>query len=279
MSQISASTGKALREKTDAPFKECKAALVEAEGDMDKALTILRERNLALRGKKAEKEATEGRIGVYIDEGKQVGGIVEMRCQTAPSANNELFIALTNELAEQVAAHGASSVDELVKEKTLKDDSKTIDDRITEVVGLIRENMKPERCAQLKGTLGSYTHHDGTVGVLLQVEGEVKDPQVLRDVCMHIAARSPLAARREDIPQETIDKEMEIAKKQAESTGKPANIVERIAEGKMKSWFAESVLADQPFVKDESITVEKYLQNAGLKLVTFIRYKVGEVAE
>lgn len=279
MSEISAAVVKSLRDKTDAPFKECKAALVEANGDLDKAMIILRERSTKVRTDKADKEAAEGRVGVYIDADKQIGGIIEMRCQTAPSAKNDLFVQLTDDMAKQVALQGATSVDDLLKQKFVDDESKTLDDRLTDVVGLIRENMKPHRCAQLKGQLGSYVHHDGTVGVLLQVEGDKQaEDQILRDVCMHIAARAPVAATRDDVPSELVEQETAIAKKQAEDTGKPANIVEKIAEGKMRSWFAENVLADQPFVKDESVTVEKYLQKAGVKVVTFVRYKVGELS-
>lgn len=279
MSEISAADVKKLRDRTNSPFKDCKAALVEANGDLDKAVEILRERNAALRDKKGEREAAEGRVGIYIDEDKQVGGIIEMRCETAPSAKNELFVQLTDDFAKQVALQGADSVEALCGQTFVDDGSKTLNDRITEVVGLIRENMKPARCAQLKGLLGSYVHHDGTVGVLLKVEGDkISDPQVVRDVCMHIAATAPLAATRDDMDPELVKKEEEMAKKQAEGTGKPANIVERIVEGKMKSWYAENVLVDQPFVKDDKQTVEQYLKSSGLKVVTFVRYKIGELS-
>jgi elongation factor Ts len=123
--------------------------------------------------------------------------------------------------------------------------------------------------------LGSYCHHNGSLGVLIQVEGTVKDPQILSDVCMHIAARNPVALGREDVSKDVINKELDIAKTQAAATGKPANIVDKIAEGKMKTWFAENVLLEQPFVKDDSKTVGDLLKGAGLKLVKFVRYQVG----
>ena len=147
------------------------------------------------------------------------------------------------------------------------------------MVGLIRENMKPVRLARLTGLLGSYVHHDGAVGVLLQVEGAEAEPQLLRDVSMHITARNPVAALREHIPADKIDKEKEIARAQAaeQGKGKPANIVEKIAEGKMKTWYAENVLHEQPFVKDETKTIGDLLKAQGLKLVRFVRYRVGEV--
>ena len=133
---------------------------------------------------------------------------------------------------------------------------------MAEVVGLMRENMKPARMARLTGLLGSYVHHDGTVGVLVQVEGDKADPQLLRDVSMHITAKNPVAALREHVPQATVEKEMEIARAQAAATGKPANIVEKIAEGKMKTWYADNVLVEQPFVKDDSKTVGESAQGS-----------------
>jgi len=132
----------------------------------------------------------------------------------------------------------------------------------------------------LQGQLGSYVHHDGTIGVLLQVEGSNPDPQLLLGVCVHIAAMRPIAARREDVPAEVVEKEKEIARAQIandpKNAGKPVNILDKIAEGKLKTFFAESVLVDQPFVKDATKTVGQLLQSAGVKVVRFVRYKVGE---
>jgi elongation factor Ts len=152
---------------------------------------------------------------------------------------------------------------------------------VADVIGVIRENMKVQRFTRLSGTLGAYSHHDGTLGVLLLVEGTTSDTQVLRDVCMHIAARNPVSAVKEDVPASVVEKEKEIARDQLandpKNKGKPANIVEKILEGKMKTWFAENVLVEQPFVKDDSKTVGQLLAQHGLKLVKFVRYKVGEV--
>ncbi len=257
---------------------DCKAALTEAAGDMDKAVDILRKKNAAIQAKKGDREAAEGRIATYIDPAQQVGAILELRCESAPVAKSEPFVKLANELAKQVALKGATSVDDFLKQPLVDDPKHTVNDRIGEVVGLIRENMKPARMAQLKGTLGSYVHHDGKVGVLVQVEGGKADPQLLADVCMHVAAKVPVAARREDVPADVVAKEKEIARTQAAATGKPPNIVEMIAEGKMKTWYAENVLVEQPFVKDDSKTVGDLLKAAGLKLVRFVYYRVGQLS-
>src|SRR5262249_27769209 len=216
MSTISATAVKELRDRTNAPMMDCKAALTESGGDMEKAIEILRKKNSSIQAKRADKETAEGRIAVFVDPAQQVGAIVELRCESPPVAKSEQFIALANDLAKQVALKGAKTVEELLSQPLVDQPGKTVNERIGEVVGLIRENMKPARLARLTGLLGSYAHHDGSVGVLLQVQGAgIKNPQLLRDVCMHITATNPIAARREDVPRETLDKEMEIAKAQA----------------------------------------------------------------
>jgi elongation factor Ts len=275
MSNISAAAVKTLRDRTNQPMMDCKAALTEAQGDMEKAVEILRKRGRDVADKKGSRETAEGRIATYIDSAKSVGAIVEMRCESPSVIKNELFIQLANDVARQIAEKNPANVDDLLKQPYWGDPKKTVQEHIKDTAGLIRENMKPARFVRLTGTLGSYTHHDGSVGVMVQAEGK-GDQQVLRDVSMHVTARNPLAARREDISAETIEKEKEIAKSQAAATGKPANIVEKIAEGKMKTWFAEHVLLEQPFVKDDSKTVGDLLKSAGLKLVKFVRMRVGE---
>ena len=275
---ISAADVKALRDRTNAPMMDCKAALTEAGCDMDKAIEILRKKNASIQAKKGERVTAEGRIAAYIDAAKKVGAILEMRCESAPVVKADAFMQLANDLAKQVALKEPASIEALLGQTLLDDAKKTVNDRIAEVVGLIRENMKPARMARMSGLLGSYCHHDGSVGVLLQVEGEKAEPQLLRDICMHITAKNPVAGKREDVPAESVEKEREIFKAQAAATGKPANIVDKIAEGKLKTWFAENVLLEQPFVKDDTKTVGDLLKAANLQFVKFIRFKVGELS-
>lgn len=274
---VSANDVKTLRERTNAPFMDCKAALTEANGDMEKAIEILRKKNASIQAKKGERETAEGRIGIHIDPSQKIGAILEMRCESAPVARNDMFTKLADDLARQVAVKQPANVEALLSQPFVDESKKTVNDRIGDVVGLIRENMKPARFVRMTGLLGSYCHHDGSVGVLLQVDGDKAEPQLLRDVCMHITAKNPVSGRREEVDATTIEKEKEIARAQAQSTGKPANIVEKIVEGKMKTWFAENVLVEQPFVKDDSKTVGDLLKSAGLKLVRFVRFKVGEI--
>jgi elongation factor Ts len=278
MSTISAATVKTLRDRTNAPMMDCKAALTEANGDMEKAAEILRKKNKAIVDKRVGKETGEGRIAAFIDPGQQIGALVDVRCESAPVVKSEPFVKLADDIARQVALKGADTVEALLAQPFVDNPQHTVQDRIGEVVGLIRENMKVARIVRLTGQLGKYCHHDGSVGVMVQAEGPAADPQLLRDVCMHITAKNPVAARREDIPAALIDKEREIARAQAAATGKPANIVDKIAEGKLKTWMAENVLLEQPFVKDDAKTVGDLLKGAGLKLVRFVRLKVGETS-
>ncbi|MBI1831670.1 MAG: translation elongation factor Ts, partial [Planctomycetes bacterium] len=276
---VSANDVKTLRDRTNAPMMECKTALAETGGDMEKAIDWLRKKAGSKVANFAARETAEGRIGVYIDRDTKCGAIVEVRCETAPVAKTDQFIQLTNEFANQIALKNPANVDELLKQASLAQPAKTIGDRVMDVFQIIRENLKPHRFVRLTGLVGDYLHHDGSVGVLLLVDGANADPQVLRDVCMHIAARNPVSGTKDDVPAATIAKETEIAREQTmndpKNKSKPPQIIEKIIEGKMKTWLAENVLVEQPFVKDDSKTVGDLLNTAGLKLVKFVRFRVG----
>lgn len=280
MSQISAATVKELRDRTDMPMMKCKAALEKAGGDIEKAILILREEGgKFLASDKGARETAEGRIGAYSDH-KTAGALVELRCESPSVVKNERFVALANELAKQVAISNPATADALFSQKSASDPSKTMQDRVAEVVGLIRENMKPARFVRLEGITGEYVHHDGTVGVLIQVKGESADPVLLRDICTHIAALNPAYALASEVSAEVAEREKALAKKQTEeqAAGKPANIIEKIAEGKYKTWLAENVLVDQPManqMKYPKKTVGELLKAAKLEVVRFARYKVG----
>jgi elongation factor Ts len=267
-----------LRKRTDRPMMECKSVLQEAAGDMEKAVELLRIRNKGVGDKRAMNETAEGRIGAFIDPKAAVAAIVEMRTESAPVAKSDHFIALAKDMARQVATKNPATVDALLASEIAA--GKTCTDRVQEVLGLLRENMKVQRFQRLSGgVFGEYIHHDGSIGVLLQATGTPKDPGVLRDVCMHIAAvqPTPAAARREEVSAELLAKEKAIAQAKAEATGKPPQIAEKIAEGQMKTWYAENVLIEQPFVKDQTKTVGQVLKDNGLEVTKFVRYKVGEI--
>jgi elongation factor Ts len=267
-----------LRKRTDLPMMECKAALQATGGDIEAAIDHLRKAGAKASLKRAGNETAEGRIGVYLDDAAQVGAIVELRCESAPVAKGEHFVKLAGAIAKVVATKNPASVDALLT--TDGGNGKTVTDLIHDVIAVLRENMKVQRFTRLTGGMfGEYVHHDGTLGVLLQVSGSGANPGLLRDVCMHIAAvqPTPVAARREEVDPALVAREKEIAKAKAEATGKPSQIAEKIAEGQMKTWYAENVLAEQPFVKDQARTVGQVLKEAGLEVTRFVRYKVGEI--
>jgi elongation factor Ts len=280
MSQISATAVRELRDRTDMPMMKCKAALEKAGGDIEKAILVLREEGgKFLASDKGARETAEGRIGAFSDH-KTAGAIVELRCESPSVVKNDRFITLANELAKQVAVNKSASVDALLAEKSIVDPKQTVQERVAEVVGLIRENMRPARLVRLDGITGEYVHHDGTIGVLVQVKGETADPALLRDVCTHIAALNPSYALASEVPADVAEREKALAKKQTEESaaGKPANIIEKIAEGKYKTWLAENVLVDQPIanqMKYPKKTVGELLKAAKLDVVKFVRYKVG----
>ncbi len=280
MAEITPALVKTLRDRTNAPFGDCKKALVEADGDMDKAIEILRKKNTAIQAKASGRETGDGRVGLWVSEDGSTGGLIDLRCESAPVAKNEMFVELATDLAKQVAMKGvAASAQAMVDEAHHSQAGKTVKERIADVVGLLRENIQPHRMGRYEGgQVGGYVHHDGTVGVLVHCEGSKSDQALLRDVAMHIVARTPMAISRDKVDPALIEREREVSKAQAaeSSKGKPANIVEKIAENRLNTWLKESVLEEQPFVKDESKTVGELLKAAGLKLVSFTRFKVGE---
>jgi elongation factor Ts len=270
--EISATLVKTLRDRTNLPMMECKKALAQTGGDLDKAIDLLRTNFKNVAVSRGGKETAEGRIGAYVAPDMKTAALVEMRCESPPVVKSEAFITLTNDVAKAVAEKNPSNVEALTADAQVAA-------RITDTVGLIRENMKPARFQRIAGGLiGSYVYHTGTIGVLVQVEGTKADPDLLKDICVHITSKNPMAARREDMPADVVAKEKEIATAQAVATGKPPQIAEKIAEGKLKTFFAENVLVEQPFVKEESKTVGDLLKAAGLTLKGFVRFKVGEAS-
>ena len=285
MSTITAAAVNELRKRTDLPIMECKTALQEAGGDMEKAIVLLRERFAKVAVKRGMNETAEGRIGVYVDPATENAAIIEVRCESAPVVKSDQFIALAADLARAVAENNPESLD-LFLTQPISAEKGTVTDRINEVIGLIRENMKVQRFVRLYGgKFGHYVHHDGTLGVLIQVQGAKANDEVLRDVAAHIAALNPPYTKVAELPADVVAREKELALKQVQedpkNAGKPANILEKIVEGKLRTWYGENVLVEQPManqMKYDKKTVGQVLQGAGLDVVKFVRFKVGEVA-
>lgn len=280
MSEIKAADVMKLREMTDYPMMECKKALKETGGDIQKAIDFLRKQNAKIAVNKSEREAAMGRTFIHITPDQSKAVIMELRCESDPVSKAEGFLKLGADLIQHLLTTPKVPAD--VAELNGQTMGKgTVKERIEELIGLIRENMKVARFAVLNGgPFGSYIHFDNTVGTLLQLVGDKAnaDESLLKDICMHITAKQTRYATREDVPAEVIDKEREIAKSQAAATGKPANVVEMIAEGKIKTWFGENVLIEQPFVKDDKKTIAQVLAPSKLTVKTFRRFKVGELS-
>jgi len=284
MAAVTPQMVKQLRDRTDQPMGLCKQALDENGGDMEKAIDWLRERSKGVSAKREGSETAEGRIGVYFDNTASVAGIIELRCESAPSAKSDQFIALANDLAKHVTTSKAGDVAALLAEPFGA--KGTVQDRINDVVGVIREKMVIHRFRKLEGNLfGGYVHHDGTVGVVIECEGTKANDEVLRDVAAHIAALNPPYAVIADVPAEVMAKEEALVKADMDAdpknAGKPANILEKIAEGKLRTRLSEVVLSEQQManeMKYPKTTVGAALKKAGLVPVRCVRYKVGAVA-
>jgi elongation factor Ts len=283
MAAVTPQMVKQLRDRTDQPMGLCKQALDQAGGDMDNAILWLQQQNSKMTAKREGNETAEGRIGVSFDNGAKVAGIVEMRCESAPSAKSDQFVALANDLAKHVATSKAADVPAVLAEPFGK---ATVQDRINDVVGVIREKMILQRFRKLEGGLyGGYVHHDGTVGVVIECKGAQPNDELLRDVAAHIAALNPPYAVIADVPAEVMQKEQGLVKADMDAdpknAGKPANILEKIAEGKLRTRLAEIVLGEQQManeMKYPKTTVSAALKKAGLEPVRFVRYKVGAVS-
>jgi len=285
MSTISATAVRDLRDRTNMPMMKCKAALEKAGGDMDKAILVLREEGgKFLGGEKGARETAEGRISAFSDSAAKVGAIVEVRCESPSVVKNELFVKLAEDIARQVAMKNPATVEELMAQPFVDDANRKVLDRLADVVGMIRENMRVARFVRVDGPNGHYVHHDGTTGVLLQVGGEgTPDAAMLRDICAHVVAFNPSYLKSSELPADVTEREKNFAKQQAEqqATGKPPNVIEKIAEGKYNTWLAENVLLDQLVanqMKYGKKTVGQLLREHKLEAVRFVRLKVGEVS-
>lgn len=273
MANITAAQVKELRDMTDSPMMECKKALVEAEGDMDKAVDILRKNGLAAAAKKAGRATNEGAIGSYVSEDGTVAALVEVACETDFVGTNPKFTGFAAKLAEHIANTHPADVEALLASDM---DGETVEAALTELIHVIGENMKINRFvfrAADHGACSSYVHMGGKIGVL--VEFSFDKPETAQadafktfahDVAMQVAAVAPICARREDVPAETIEHEMSIYKAQAAESGKPEAIQEKIATGRLEKFYKEVVLTEQAFIKDGDLTIAKYAEKVSKEL-------------
>lgn len=286
MAEISASMVKELREMTGAGMMECKKALSEANGDMDAAVDVLRTRGLAAVAKKAGRETNEGTVMAVLNDACTKGAVIELNCETDFVGMNDKFKAYAERIARAALDNAPVDVEQIMG---VKEGGETVEEILTDCIHVMGENCKISHVAEVEApAVTSYIHAGGKIGVLVNFDVEGIDPasdgfqKCARDVAMQVAAISPVSATRESVPADVAQHEMEIYKAQAAESGKPENIQEKIAEGRMEKFYKENCLAEQDFVKDGDITVKQYVENCAKELggtiaiKGFIRCALGE---
>lgn len=279
MAEITAAAVKALRDKTGLPMMECKQALQEAGGDETAAIENLRKAGKKTMASRAGRDTEFGRFGVYADVGGH-GALVELRCESAPVVGTADFIQLSNDLAKQLATgKPVETADELLAQPSPSKKGATLADQKDDLSNRIREVFNVARLARIDGPTGGYAHHTGTHGALVEVQatgGKPLDQQVANEIAMHVTAMRPKAVSKEDLDQSLVDKEREILTEASRKEGKPESIIAKMVEGRLRNFFAETVLNEQPFVKDEKTTVGKYAAEHGMKIVRYISWELGK---
>ena len=279
MANITAALVKELRERTSAGMMDCKKALTACEGDMDKAMDYLREKSLAASAKKAARIAAEGIVSSYVTDDHKVGAIVEVNCETDFVAKTDDFKALVNSVAKLVVEKNPADVDELM---ALDCGDGTVAEMVNRAVAKIGEKITIRRFARMEGQLvDTYIHLGGKIGVIVAAktaDAEKARPAV-HDVAMHIAAAKPGVLHRDEVDPADLDKEREILRAQAlnDPKPKPANIIEKMVEGRIAKYYKEVCLLEQPFVKNPDQSIEQMLKEHGdVELVAFVRFEMGE---
>ena len=277
MAQIKAAQVKELRDKTGVGMMDAKKALVAAEGDMDKAVDILREKGVATAAKKADRISAEGLSYIHVDG--NTAAVVEVNSETDYVAKNEQFQQLVKDIATAIVKEKPASVEEAQDVKLAS--GETIATEITSAITTIGENINLRRFELVEKqdgeSFGAYEHMGGRISVLTLIEGT--DEEVAKDIAMHAAALNPQYLNRDEVPQEVRDHELNILSEQAKNEGKPEHIVEKMVEGRLNKWLGDISLVDQPFVKDGDKSVSEYLKDNDSSVKSFTRYEVGEGIE
>jgi elongation factor Ts len=271
---ISASMVKELRERTGAGMMECKKALVEADGDLDAAAEILRKSGQAKADKKSSRVAADGRIVIAQEGARAV--IVEVNSETDFVAKDDNFVAFAEAVAALALASGTTDVAALADQELA--DGRTVEAARTELIQKVGENIGLRRIEAVSadGVLASYAH-GARIGVVVALDGG--DEDLARDVAMHVAAMNPQYVSEADVPADTLERERRILTEQAQDSGKPADIIEKMVTGRVNKFLKEITLLGQPFVKDDSMTVGKLLDQAGASIAACVRFEVGEGIE
>ena len=281
---FTASDVKTLRERTGCGMMDCKKALTEADGDMEKAIEVLREKGLAAVAKKAGRIAAEGIVVSVVDKEKKVGVVLEVNSETDFVAKNADFVAFVNRVAKVIVDSNPADVEALMSCKYATGED--VASMLQEKVLTIGENIQIRRFERLEGDMIAYVHGEGRIGVMVMFDTDVADKEGFeaygKDVAMQVAAAMPQYLNKESVDPAVVEKEKEILTAQAINEGKPANIAEKMVMGRIAKFYKEVCLVEQPFVKDGDITVAKYTENVAKELgghitiTGFVRYEKGE---
>jgi elongation factor Ts len=291
MSSISMDLVKELREKTQVGMMDCKKALEEAHGNMEKAIEILRKKGTAVAAKRADNATNNGRVESWIAADGRIGALVEIACETDFSANTQDMLDFATHVAEVVAKSETTDPIIALTKQSLKKPSMTIKDHLDELIAKIAENIKIARITFFKtddkGLINVYIHPGSSIGAMVELEADkalsISDELklVARDLCMQIAVTKPLAVEPKNLAPELIEKERSIAKEQVQSSNKPQQIIDKIVDGKLSKFYEEVCLLNQLFIKNDKITVGQYLKDistkVGAKITVkqFVRFGIG----
>jgi elongation factor Ts len=279
MAEITAAAVMALRDKTGLPMMECKKALQECGGNTDQAVDWLRKQGIKTQALRADREMSTGRLAVYADPAKSVGAIIELKCESAPVAGSPDFKDLVNDIAKTLAlGPGAKTAAELLAQKSQTHPDKTLGELKDELFNRMREVFDLSRICRIDAPCGGYAHHDGSKAALVEIAGKTTAPEAAtsaKEIAMHVVALAPQAVTKDDLDPAVVNKEREILTEAARSEGKPENIITKMIEGRLRNFFSQCVLLEQPFVKDDKQTVGQFAKAAGLEVKQMVNWKLG----
>jgi elongation factor Ts len=279
MAEITAAAVMALREKTGLPMMECKKALQECGGDTAAAVDWLRKQGIKTQSLRADRETSCGRLAVYTDTARGVGAIIELRCESPPVAGSQDFRDLAHDIAKTLAlGPGAATPEALLAQRSAAHPERTLAELKDDLFNRMREVFDLARIHRIDAPCGGYAHHDGSKASLVQISGDTagaKAAEVAKDVAMHVVALAPQAITKEDLDPAVVAKEREILTEAARKEGKPENIIAKMIEGRLRNFFAQCVLLEQPFVKDDKQTVGQLVKSAGIGITRVENWKLG----
>jgi elongation factor Ts len=272
-----------LRKMTGAGLMDCKKALQETEGDLEKAVDLLRTKGLAAASKKAGRAATEGLVAALVSADGKAGVLLEVNSETDFVAKNDKFQSFVADIAAHILAAAPADIDALLAQPHHTTAGKSVQDVLTEAISVIGENMQIRRFVRYEttGLVGAYIHAGGKIGVLVDLHGSGDLAPLAKDIAMHCAAASPLVVNRDQVSADVLEREKEIYRAKARETGKPENIIEKIIEGQVNKFYGEICLVEQVFVKDTDKTIQQVLKSAGADVTVnrFERFALGEGLE